>query len=789
MAAKLSLFSFEWNGKPDEFKKIVKKMVAKSVTKDDGRTEQRVRQGDCGPAFETQVIDNTAMTIRLRWKKPVGISGAINWWARLLKNDNWSHGNQYRVTAMEVGSPKEAAGDSVGAIEPAEAPQPRLIPAVWPSLSMLQPPAEIPWATFQNVETLGEGSFAKVYKGVSGENVVAVKTYKGGLQNLTNALAEVVMLEKIGPHPNIVCLLDAWQTASDARLVMEWYPNTLRDVLRNRSFTPAETRSMFSGICAGLARVHSCDLIHLDVKPGNIGVGHDFVPRLLDFGNAISSDIRRRPRVKIHSQYGVREVTLNYRPPELFFGDVAYTQAVDAWSAGCVLFELVKRKKLFPACSEVPTVQDIADAFELDVLNELPLWGCWQTRLSVRPRTAPLQDPIFLEYLGHSGVECLRGLLRPRGRALMVDVAREGWHQHCLVVAVPRSRGIWGDYVVLKGELPPEILARWRCSPLFTDADRAREYQLGQPFDAPITARNAKFQLRQDGRKAVINGCTVPSKGGALFTKDASHFLFDDFAAAISEAFKERNRKEFYTLQANIRGGLNRLRRSELGDNGLEFLSTDIMDWLFILAQDHIFDGRPSLKGFSETKHKDGGASVLHGSMTNNAARDLLLFSASDSTKCEATLSSSAGTFYLGNMVAVEHQVSHPDNSVQRPIEVANRAALVSVQLRCKIFSHDQARGKKHKPTPEAVFDVVNEAIVTWLEGAKLSFPTLEACENKLRELKAKAITVKKRKAVADDDASQLNTRTSVVTLGARSFPTRKLTRTASIGEPLCIDG
>jgi hypothetical protein len=332
---------------------------------------------------------------------------------------------------------------------------------------------------------------------------------------------------------------------------------------------------------------------------------------------------------------------------------------------------------------------------------------------------------------------------------LLVDVAQEAWHQHILAVAIPRSRGIWGDYVVLKGELPPELLARWRRSPLFTDPERAKEYQLGQSFKAQINATNDKFQVRQAGRKAVINGCTVPSMGGDLFTKDASGFLFDDFAAAISEAFKERNRTDFYKLQAMIRGNLTKLSRDELGDNGLQFLSADIMDWLFMLAQDHIFDGSPDLKAFLETKHKDGGASVLHGSMTNNADRDLLLFSASDSKKCEATLSSSAGTFYIGNMVAVEHQVSHPDNTLQCPLEIAGQPALVTVQLRCKVFSYDKARGKTHKPTPEVVFDIVNEAIVTWLEGSKLTFPTLQACEDKLVELKARVSTGTKRKVVA----------------------------------------
>ena len=88
--------------------------------------------------------------------------------------------------------------------------------------------------------------------------------------------------------------------------------------------------------------------------------------------------------------------------------------------------------------------------------------------------------------------------------------------------------------------------------------------------------------------------------------------------------------------------------------------------------------------------------------------------------------------------VAVEHQVSHPENRSQRPLNIAGRPALVSVQLRCKIFSHEQSRGKRHKPTPVAVFDIVNAAVVEWLESSRLVFPDLEACKRKLVELTEK---------------------------------------------------
>lgn len=48
-------------------------------------------------------------------------------------------------------------------------------------------------------------------------------------------------------------------------------------------------------------------------------------------------------------------VTRNYRPPEIFFGDVNYSgERVDAWSAGCVMAELlVNDGHFFPASSDI----------------------------------------------------------------------------------------------------------------------------------------------------------------------------------------------------------------------------------------------------------------------------------------------------------------------------------------------------------------------------------------------------------------------------------------------------
>ena len=45
--------------------------------------------------------------------------------------------------------------------------------------------------------------------------------------------------------------------------------------------------------------------------------------------------------------------TLNYRAPEVMLDNLSYTRAVDIWSVGVIVFEMLTGKKMFPACSEI----------------------------------------------------------------------------------------------------------------------------------------------------------------------------------------------------------------------------------------------------------------------------------------------------------------------------------------------------------------------------------------------------------------------------------------------------
>jgi len=51
--------------------------------------------------------------------------------------------------------------------------------------------------------------------------------------------------------------------------------------------------------------------------------------------------------------------TKYYRPPEMIFGSKFYTTGVDVWSAGCVFAEMILRKPIFPADTEISLLSKI----------------------------------------------------------------------------------------------------------------------------------------------------------------------------------------------------------------------------------------------------------------------------------------------------------------------------------------------------------------------------------------------------------------------------------------------
>lgn len=89
-----------------------------------------------------------------------------------------------------------------------------------------------------------------------------------------------------------------------------------------------------------LAHLHASGVVHRDIKPQNMLVdasrGH--LLKLCDFGSAAQLSRGKATLVAyICSRY--------YRAPELIFGAMNYTSAVDLWSIGCVLGEMLRGRR------------------------------------------------------------------------------------------------------------------------------------------------------------------------------------------------------------------------------------------------------------------------------------------------------------------------------------------------------------------------------------------------------------------------------------------------------------
>jgi len=105
-------------------------------------------------------------------------------------------------------------------------------------------------------------------------------------------------------------------------------------------------------IARSLAYIHSEGVCHRDIKPQNLLLNNaTHEAKLCDFGSAKHLVAGEANVAYICSRY--------YRAPELVFEATEYTNAIDVWSMGCVMAELLLGNPLFPGESGVDQLIEI----------------------------------------------------------------------------------------------------------------------------------------------------------------------------------------------------------------------------------------------------------------------------------------------------------------------------------------------------------------------------------------------------------------------------------------------
>jgi len=205
---------------------------------------------------------------------------------------------------------------------------------------------------YQILEQLGEGGMAMVYKAYDTrlERFVAIKVIRSDQfapsmldEMLRRFEREAKALAKLS-HPNIVHVHDYGEYQGAPYLVMEYLPC---GTLGQKSLAPMPWQQVLHiliPVAQALTYAHEHNIIHRDIKPGNILLAENGLPMLSDFGIA---KILERNEAGTITGTGNGIGTPAYMAPEQWTGQ-AVPQS-DIYSLGVVLYELVTGHKPYTA--------------------------------------------------------------------------------------------------------------------------------------------------------------------------------------------------------------------------------------------------------------------------------------------------------------------------------------------------------------------------------------------------------------------------------------------------------
>lgn len=198
---------------------------------------------------------------------------------------------------------------------------------------------------------IGKGAFGEVHLcrwKEKGELVAIKKLRKNEMidrNQIQHVKAEVDVLS-VATSPWVVELKCSFKDEKYLYLVMEYLPggDLMSLLVKKDTLSEDEARFYMAEMVLAVESVHKLNYTHRDLKPDNILIDKNGHIKLSDFGLCARYEMNLQPyqvdknkrRARLYSTVG----TPDYIAPEVF-DDAGYTEVVDWWSLGVILYEML----------------------------------------------------------------------------------------------------------------------------------------------------------------------------------------------------------------------------------------------------------------------------------------------------------------------------------------------------------------------------------------------------------------------------------------------------------------
>ncbi|CAL8080589.1 unnamed protein product [Orchesella dallaii] len=213
---------------------------------------------------------------------------------------------------------------------------------------------------YKIIEKIGEGSYSEVLKCQNRDDgtVVACKRLKHLYRcwSHVHEIGEIATLRALQKHSNILQMLEIHydEKLGKVSLVFELMDVNLYELIKDRKRLLPENRvrTIIFQLFRALRHLHKLGIFHRDIKPENILIKLKTDQLKLGDLGSVRGMFSRPPYTEYIS-------TRWYRSPECLLTAGHYSNKMDIWAAGCVFYEVLTLRPLFPGSSELDQINRV----------------------------------------------------------------------------------------------------------------------------------------------------------------------------------------------------------------------------------------------------------------------------------------------------------------------------------------------------------------------------------------------------------------------------------------------